>query len=87
MDSPSGFISSNHGKILCIPWFGGVIPILILNWIIAKDSFLLRVFHPLFFAEGYSGNSQQVCWDFTISLDQSDSTTQACHVRIQIRNN
>ena len=47
--------------------------------------FLLRLFHQVFFAEGYFENSQHVYRDFTmIALDQSDSTTQLCHVRISV---
>ena len=43
---------------------------------------LLRLFHPLFFAESYYRNSQCVHRDFTIAVDQSESRTQQCHVRI-----
>ena len=42
----------------------------------------IKAVSSVIFAEVYYHNSQHVYRSFTITLDQSDSWTQPCHVRV-----
>ena len=52
------------------------------NYKFEDKAIFIKAISSIILTEGYYQNNQQAYGDFTITLDQSESRTQPCHVRL-----